>query len=697
MHTADPPRFTTVGAAVELAPHDPNPNGEYEWHLETRPDGSSAVVDDAPVVHFAPDVPGVYRLRLSAPDGDHERTVRAFPDERRPARFELPLSDLPIPHEELESVCIAGPFNEHLVGRDRPTYENGAYVYETELPPGEHPYGFLLNDDLTEQVQGTLTVPGPGRPRIHLDATVETDSVVVTATTESAPDSEFADDELTVELYENGSRAVTDGPRTVRIPRNDIGDGLRIHAVAVGERHSIADCVEIGGKSELGLSERSGSERSEVPRSEGVGIHRPNDPPEWAESATVYEIFVRSFAGETVDTTFEELERRLPYLEWLGVDCVWLTPILGSPTDHGYHTTNYFETAEDLGTRGEFESFVSACHDAGIRVVFDLVINHSSRDHPAFQMSAAGVPEYRDWYIWEEDEETGEPKAQRYFNWDRIPNYNFDSLAVRRFLLDVVDEWAGVVDGFRCDVAWGVPHEFWKELAARVPDDFLLLDETIPRDPAYHEGEFTITTTRRCTGTLRKIGNGEKPASAVFDALSDAERAGFPESAVHLRYVENHDESRYLDDCDRDALKAAAAATFTLPGAPMIYYGQERGMTEYRGTMRWDDGDDELTAFHRSLVEVRNEHPVLEGGTVEGIEWESESSSVVAFARDDGESRVVVALNFADGSETVRIGERVEDVNLVSGERVPTATGRDSKVELSVSDVVVVRTTEESK
>ncbi|MGA9402636.1 alpha-amylase family glycosyl hydrolase, partial [Haladaptatus sp.] len=448
---------------------------------------------------------------------------------------------------------------------------------------------------------------------------------------------------------------------------------------------------------ELGLSERSGSERSEVPRSEGVEIHSPNDPPEWAESATVYEIFVRSFAGETVDTTFEELERRLPYLEWLGVDCVWLTPILGSPTDHGYHTTNYFETAEDLGTRAEFESFVSACHDAGIRVVFDLVINHSSRDHPAFQMSAAGVPEYRDWYVWEEDEETGEARAQRYFNWDRIPNYNFDSLAVRRFLLDVVDEWAGLVDGFRCDVAWGVPHEFWKEVAARVPDDFLLLDETIPRDPAYHEGEFTMHYDTTLYGTLREIGNGEKPASAVFNALADAERAGFPESAVHLRYVENHDESRYLDDCDRDALKAAAAATFTLPGAPMIYYGQERGMTEYRGTMRWDDGDDELTAFHRSLVEARNEHPVLKDGTVEGIEWESDFSSVVAFARDDGDSRVVVALNFSDGSETIRIGERVEDVDLVSGGRVPTAAESDSKIELSVSDVVVVRATEESK
>jgi cyclomaltodextrinase len=707
MHDAGPPRFTTVGESVELAPRDPVPNAdsEYDWNVEERPEGSSAVAGDTSVIHFAPDVPGVYRLRLTAPDGEHERLVRAFPDVRCTARFELPLSDLPIPHEELETICIMGPFNEQLVGRDRPTYENGAYVYETKLPPGEHPYGFLLNDDLTEQVQGSLSVPGPGRPRIRLDAEQKAGEVVVTADAKSAPESEFADDELAVEFYADNELLgrVGDRERTVRISRDEIGDGVRIHAVAVGERHSVADHVEIRGES--GFQRTGGSQTDR--------INRPNDPPEWAASPTVYEIFVRSFAGETVDTTFAELERRIPYLEWLGTDCVWLTPILESPTEHGYHTTNYFEMAEDLGTRAEFESFVAACHDAGIRVIFDLVMNHSSRDHPAFQMSAAGVPEYRDWYIWEDVEEAepngtsgerGESetmKAQRYFDWDRIPNFNFDSLAVRRFLLDVVDEWAGLVDGFRCDVAWGVPHEFWKEVADRVPDDFLLLDETIPRDPDYHEDEFTMHYDTALYGTLREVGTGEKPASAILDALEDAAHVGFPDSAVHLRYVENHDESRYREDCGREALKAATAATFTLPGAPMIYYGQERGMTEYRGTMCWDDGDDALTAFHRSLSSVREKFPVLREGTVERIEWENDSPDVVAFARETEVERVVVALNFSERTQPVRIHERIEAVDLVTGEAVPTVTrdegGTVAVTELLVSDVVVVRTTEESK
>ncbi|WP_266080263.1 alpha-amylase family glycosyl hydrolase [Haladaptatus caseinilyticus] len=694
MYKSGPPRFTTVGEAVELAPREPDPTEEYEWTLESRPKWSSATISDSAVIHFEPDHPGLYRLLVSGADEKQRRLVRAFPDERWTARFELPVDDLPIPEEELDSICITGPFNEHLVGRNRPKRENGAYVFKTELPPGEHPYGFLMNDDLTEQVQGTLSIPGPGRPRIHLDGRIQGDEIVVSAEPKSAPNSDFSDDSLDVEIYvetgDGGEVDVVSDQRRLRIPRKEIGEWVRIHAVAVGDAVAFADCVEIG---------RQGKRE----------VQRLNDPPKWAESPTIYEIFVRLFAGETVDTTFAELERRIPYLESLNVDCVWLTPILASPTDHGYHTTNYFETASDLGTREEFESFVSACHEADIRVIFDLVINHSSRDHPAFQMSATGVIEYRDWYVWETDEETGTQSAQRYFNWERIPNFNFDSLAVRTFLLDVVDEWAGMVDGFRCDVAWGVPHEFWKEVAERVPDDFLLLDETIPRDPAYHEGEFTMHYDTTLYGTLRDIGHRETPATAIFDALSDGERAGFPDSAVHLRYVENHDESRYLDECGNEALKAATAATFTLPGAPMIYYGQERGMTKYRGTMRWEHGDDELTEFHRALSRARNDFSVLRDGSVERIEWESndatgeridtedsenerDGSGIVAFSRKSGDDCVAVVLNFGESAREVTLGVEIGDIDLVTGETIPTMS--DNGSEVIVENVVVARVTE---
>ncbi|MFC6726199.1 alpha-amylase family glycosyl hydrolase, partial [Halobium palmae] len=299
--------------------------------------------------------------------------------------------------------------------------------------------------------------------------------------------------------------------------RGDEREPVRIHAVPVAERHGIADTLEI---------EVGGGRDSDTP---DFAFRRPADPPGWVRDATIYQIFVRSFAGETVDTTFSEIERRVEYVESLGVDTVWLTPVLASPTDHGYHVTDLFDTAADLGTRDEFESMVERFHEAGVRVLFDLVINHTSRDHPAFQLHRAGVSAYADHYerVPSEADATdvdwaGDDAPGVYFNWTQIPNVNYDSLAVRRWMLDVVDEWAPVVDGFRCDVAWGVPHGFWKEVRERVKArdaDFLLLDETVPRDVAFRENEFDLHYDTDCYYALRDVGTGDAPASAVLDAL----------------------------------------------------------------------------------------------------------------------------------------------------------------------------------
>ncbi|WP_435101047.1 alpha-amylase family glycosyl hydrolase [Halarchaeum sp. P4] len=654
MHQPGPPRFCAVGESVELAPRAPDPDADYKWTLVEAPDDDAVTVTDDPVLDVAPDTPGTYRFRLAAPDGDHEQTVRVFPDERVDARFEVAAADLPVPESDLDSVAVIGPWNDQLLGRDHAHREGDSYVLEKRLPPGEHYYNFCANDDLNQSVREKMTVEGPGRPRIRVDATVDGDTLVVEADARAAPNGAPPDVEFYVDDRDRADLAadldIEDD--TARVPLDALGDRLRVHAVPIAERYGVADHVDV----------RTDGER--------VDVRRPNDGPDWAASPTIYEIFVRSFAGDTPETTFTELERRVPYLDSLDVDCVWLTPVLESPTTHGYHITDYFDTASDLGTRAEFESFVDTCHDHDIRVIFDLVINHTSRDHPFFHHFAGDVPDYEDYYIPDADSPVG---AQYYFNWSRIPNLNFGTLDVREFLLSVVDEWSAVVDGFRCDVAWGVPHGFWKEVADRTPDDFLLLDETVPRDPFYHEGEFTVHYDTSLYDTLREIGRGDAPASELFDALNASARMGFPDHAVHMRYVENHDEDRYLDECDEASLRAAAAATFTLPGAPMIYYGQERGMTDYRGKMAWHDGDRELTAYHRRLTAARREYDVLADGSVSPVAVEAvdgpDADRVVAYRRDSGDGDALVAvLNFGSRPATVRLGDATGTTDLLTGE-----------------------------
>ena len=720
MDAPGPPRFVAVGESLDLAPRAPDPAADYAWSLLESPAESSLTVDDGPVIEFAPDVPGHYRLELDVPDETHTQTVRASPDERHTTRVELPFSDLPVPLADVDSMSVVGPFNEQVAGRTRPTRQDDRFVADLELPPGTHPYAFCVNDDFAQQIHDAVTVPGPGRPRCRLDGEVREGTLVVTATATAAPDTDHFESALTVDFVVDDldwlpDTVVETGDRELRVPVESVPETLRIHAVAVGERRSVSDTLTIRHDDEL-------------------TIERPNDPPEWAASPTVYEIFVRSFTGETLPTTFAEIERRIEYLESLAVDCLWLTPVLASPTDHGYHITNYFETADDLGSRAAFESLVESCHEAGIRVVFDLVINHTSRDHSVYQLHAGGVDRYADYYnrvpkSWDGTgvDWAGNDAPEFYFNWQRIPNLNYGSLSVRRWMLDVVEEWADVVDGFRCDVAWGVTHGFWKEVQECVPDDFLLLDETIPRDPHYHEAEFQMHYDTALYGALRDIGHGNAPAEKIFEALDDAVWQGFPESAVHLRYIENHDETRYLKECSEGALRAAAAATFTLPGAPMIYYGQERGMTDKRGAMKWYDGDADLTEFHRSLSTLRRKASVLKTGTVERLSVDvaerhepADASAtdaeppteivaangsggapgadrVVAYARDDGDDRLLVVLNFGDEPQAVGLPEAVGSTDLRTGgplrKRYPQdATEGEADTYLLVDDVVICRT-----
>ena len=732
MHEPGPPRTASVGESVELAPRSPDPDGAYEWTVRDAPaasavgagdgpvdeggTGAASLVlargatrrSDAPVVHLRPDAPGSYALTLDAPDGTHRQRVRVFPDERREAELRVPAADLPLPDADVDRVSLMWVHNERRLARDRPERDGDDWVLQARVPPGRHGFSFVANDDPSNGHGSVVEVPGPGRPRLSVDARVvggsaggDGESAVVLTADATAPpavgrrerdgadrgapvDVEFlvddrdADSETVARIESLADGSALAVP-LAEVPDGALDDGgLRVHAVPHGERYGAAETVRI---------ERADGDGGDEGGS--IVVTDPHAPPEWAASPTIYEVFVRSFAGDTLPTTFREIERRVPYLESLRVDALWLTPVLASPTEHGYHVTDYYETASDLGSREAFESLVETCHDAGIRVIFDLVINHTSRDHPAFQLHAAGVDAYADHYRradgdfdvtdtdWAELAPGDMPEY--YFDWRRIPNLNFDSPTVRAWLLDVVDEWAGVVDGFRADVAWGVPHGFWKEVAERVPDDCLLLDETLPHDPFYGEGEFDLHYDTSLYGTLRDVGAGSAPADAVAEAFDRAAWLGFDDPADQMRYVENHDEERYLAEHGRDALKAAAATVFTLPGAPMIYAGQERGNETYRGPIRWHDGDNDLTAFHRRLAALREREPRLREGRVAFDDpaaapvVDGDPERVTAYRRsatgdggsgggpaDRGGDALLVVVNFASEPAVVAVPEWAE-------------------------------------
>ncbi|GAB3675352.1 alpha-amylase family glycosyl hydrolase [Halopiger thermotolerans] len=671
-HHPGPPRFITVDEGIvnpngcemetrdELAPWNPDPDGEYSWRVADAPAGSTAEPTDDPIAEFEPDVPGEYALALEAPDGTHELTVRAFPPE----------------------------------SEDEP------------------------------------------RPQVSLDATVADDRIELSATASVVAGD---DDGLEVEFYVDDRDDATVSPDGT-IPLEDVTDPVRVYAVAVGDRHSVPDAIEL------------------IPTDNGEGeetvrVEHPFEPPAWIEDAVVYEIFTRRFPDQD-EPTFETIADRLEHLEALGVDVLWLTPFLeaesgfGTPIDrggpHGYNTRDYFTPDPDLGTLEDFEALVEACRERGIRVVFDLVINHTADTHPFYEAAVDEAhPEherYRDWYRWEDFEERD---ADTYFGWTDIPNLDHGNPAVREYLLEVIDYWAPKVDGFRADVAWGVPLSFWTEVHDRVTSadaEFLLLDETLPSDVEMGGGRFHVHHDDVLHDTLEAIGErvGEGDAAeatvdagedatgtadgdededeaeaavadeftdsaagldttsadAILEAIAERDRRGAHPDSLWLQYVENHDTDRYLAQYGRDAQKAAGAATFTLPGVPMCYYGQETGLETRRGPMNWGAFDDDLFAYYRRLSDLRRSHPALRtAAALERIDYAADTDAAVAYARDDSDgNRVVVLLHFGEGRTTIRIDEPVDGRDLVTDDAVPRVRlERDERFEFEVTvDTVAV-------
>jgi glycosidase len=665
-----------VGETVQVAPRDPDPDATYQWRVKAAPVSSQLSLGDDPVVDFTPDAAGTFVLELTGPFGVDELTVRVFPGEFAPAG---------------RSSGSSGQSGQS--GMSGMSGVSG--VSGVSGMSGISGVSGSGSGALGAEKEGV----GGGRPRVTLHGRVEGDTVVVEADPQPNPNSSTPREDLTVEFLVDDRWPVDDASVetdgwTLTMPVDAFEEKTRVHAVAIDSEYSVADAIEIrvkgttidfgeGARTDGGHAPRGGARRT---RSDGgVAAHDPGtkqvetgrlyEPPEWSKDITLYEIYVRGFASDDDEAanTFEALEKRLDYLQELGVDCLWLTPVLENDhAPHGYNIVDFYDIAEDLGTMEEYQQFVDAAHDHGMKVLFDLVLNHSARQHPFFQDAYKNPDsEYYDWYEWQEN---GEPGT--YFDWEYIANFDHHSLEVRRYLLDAVQQWFEVVDGFRCDMAWAVPFTFWQELRDRVKSqdpDFLLLDETIPYIADFHEGMFDMHFDTTLYFTLRQVGNGHQPADAILDAIDQRTEVGFPDHASFMLYQENHDETRYIVECGDEAAFASAGALFTLPGVPMLYGGQEIGQRGRRDPLAWDDAREEVQEHYEHLIETRTETPALDfRGGIGRIDYEADSEKVTAFRREANGQSVVVVLNFGDAPEYVDVDVDADlaETNLVNGEAV---------------------------
>ncbi|HET8766490.1 MAG TPA: alpha-amylase family glycosyl hydrolase, partial [Pedococcus sp.] len=220
---------------------------------------------------------------------------------------------------------------------------------------------------------------------------------------------------------------------------------------------------------------------------QGLNLNQPGlkHDPEWFKTAVFYEVLVRGFGDSNGSGAgdFTGLLGRLDYLQWLGVDCLWVPPFYASPLrDGGYDIADYTAVLPEFGTLPDFQELVSQAHARGIRIITDFVMNHTSDQHPWFQASRSD-PEgpFGDFYVWSDTDEkyadariifidtevsnwTFDPVRRQFF-WHRFfshqPDLNFENPAVHEAMFDVVRFWMDMgIDGFRLDA---VPYLYEEE------------------------------------------------------------------------------------------------------------------------------------------------------------------------------------------------------------------------------------------
>jgi maltose alpha-D-glucosyltransferase / alpha-amylase len=497
------------------------------------------------------------------------------------------------------------------------------------------------------------------------------------------------------------------------------------------------------------------------------------DDPLWYKTAVFYELYVRGFQDGNGDGNgdFRGLTERLDFLQWLGIDCIWLLPIFPSPLrDGGYDVADYFSILPAYGTLGDFYDFLEAAHSRGIRVIADLVMNHTSDQHPWFQESRKPGSPRRDWYVWSDTDQrykdariifvdteasnwTWDPEAQAFY-WHRFfshqPDLNYDNPEVQEAMLEVIRFWLDIgLDGFRLDAVpylferegtncENLPetHEFLKRVRKEVDSKYenkLLLAEANqwPPDvvPYFGDGDechmaFNFPVMPRMFMSLRR-----EDRTPIIDIMNRAPK--IPDVAQWGLFLRNHDEltlemvtdeerdymyNEYakdprmrrnigiarrlapLLDNGRRQVELLYSLLFSLPGSPVVYYGDEVGMGDniylgdrdgVRTPMQWSSDRNagfsradpaalylpllmdpvygfqavnveaqervstSLLQWLRRLLQVRKQHPVFGMGDYEPLY--PENRRVFAFVRQLEADVVLVVANLSRFAQPVEL------------------------------------------
>ncbi|QIX60292.1 alpha-amylase [Hymenobacter sp. BT18] len=395
--------------------------------------------------------------------------------------------------------------------------------------------------------------------------------------------------------------------------------------------------------------------------------------PQWADSASIYEVNIRQY---TPEGTFRAFEQHLPRLQQMGVGILWLMPVqpIGQLNRKGtlgsqYSIQDYRAVNPEFGTMEDLRHLVGEAHKRGMHVILDWVANHTSWDSQLAR-------QHPEWFTKGPQGQFVPPVA----DWQDVIDLDYSKPELRRYMQESMAYWVQEADfdGFRCDVAGLVPMDFWVQtrqlLEKRKPvfmlaewdelhsPPFLKKDEFDP-NTGMLEKAFDATYALRMRYLLDSISRGRQPLAAL-DAYRAVERSRYPASAYLMYFTSSHDINSWdgteYERLGKDALPQAVL-TALLPGIPMVYSGQEAALKKRlrffdKDTIPWRDYP--LQDFYTKLLQLKKRHPALRNGDAcsQFAKLEDGSPKVYAFLRRKAKAAVLTAVNFDSQPHELALG-----------------------------------------
>ena len=388
-----------------------------------------------------------------------------------------------------------------------------------------------------------------------------------------------------------------------------------------------------------------------------------SEAPSWASKAVIYQVNTRNYSASG---KFTAVTADLPRLKKLGVNVLWLMPInpigvlnrkgaLGSP----YSVKDYKAVNSELGSEAELRALITAAHNSGMKVIFDWVANHSAWDNQ-------WITDHKDWYTQDGNGNVVPPNP----DWSDVADLNFNNQDMRAAMIDAMTYWVREfnIDGYRADAAWGVDAAFWNSAATalRAIKPVWMVAETQDQ-PELLQNAFQADYGWHFKDMLYLMGGGAGTKTDFATELVRLQNA-YPAGTYPMLFITNHDENSWTGSLSTQYGKGAktlSVLTFTVPGVPLIYNGQEVDSDKQLKFFEKDLIDWKLTssrsktatAFYTKLISLRLKNSSLWAGNAGGTitRAKNDGTRILSFYRTKGANRVYVTMNISPMPATATV------------------------------------------